>query len=413
MKGGRRQNTLPPATVPSPPPVSPTIKATAKYTNKDGSKFITVPKPIMGETHQPSPQAPLPTSLPTSDALADAPAPGINKKKAKRRAKAAAKAKAEQDSAEADLGVLSGPRAAAGTSQGQNKADYDSGDRVPLSDALTPDARADELELAGKSKKARKKKKKSGAAAAAVPPEDAAALAHAPHDHIPATPSRLDLSKEKIWNTTSQEEREGIREFWLSLSEEARKSLVKVEKDAVLKKMKEQQKHTCGCTVCGRKRSAIEEELEGLYDAYYEELEQYAHDPSHPGNGPPMMAPPRHYDAVPSRPLPADYPPPQPSRGRIVEHVGDEEDEEDEADEADLSDGELDDEEDEEDYSGDEEDIPPDELHRGDYASEFFNFGNSLTVQGRHRPRPFWPETSLPSPTGLPTRRPESLPPRC
>ncbi|KAF9804679.1 hypothetical protein IEO21_09293 [Rhodonia placenta] len=40
--------------------------------------------------------------------------------------------------------------------------------------------------------------------------------------------------------------------------------------------MKEQQKHSCSCAVCGRKRNAIEEELEVLYDAYYEELEQYA-----------------------------------------------------------------------------------------------------------------------------------------
>lgn len=45
----------------------------------------------------------------------------------------------------------------------------------------------------------------------------------------------------------------------------------------MLKKMKEQQRHSCSCTVCGRKRTAIEEELEVLYDAYYEELEQYAH----------------------------------------------------------------------------------------------------------------------------------------
>lgn len=55
--------------------------------------------------------------------------------------------------------------------------------------------------------------------------------------------------------------------------------------------MKEQQKHSCGCAVCGRKRyvfiiyypalltpdrHAIEEELEVLYEAYYEELESYA-----------------------------------------------------------------------------------------------------------------------------------------
>ena len=88
-------------------------------------------------------------------------------------------------------------------------------------------------------------------------------------------PMQNDL-KDRIWNTSTAEERERIKEFWLSLGEEDRRSLVKVEKEAVLKKMKEQQKHSCSCTVCGRKRTAIEEELEILYDAYYEELEVYA-----------------------------------------------------------------------------------------------------------------------------------------
>ena len=82
--------------------------------------------------------------------------------------------------------------------------------------------------------------------------------------------------KDRIWNTSTSEERERIKDFWLSLGEEERRSLVKVEKEAVLRKMKEQQKHHCSCSVCGRKRTAIEEELEVLYDAYYEELEQYA-----------------------------------------------------------------------------------------------------------------------------------------
>ncbi|KAG5519444.1 hypothetical protein PMAC_002071 [Pneumocystis sp. 'macacae'] len=82
--------------------------------------------------------------------------------------------------------------------------------------------------------------------------------------------------KDQIWNISTHEERERIKEFWLQLGEEERRGLVKVEKEAVLKKMKEQQKHSCSCSVCDRKRVAIEEELEVLYDAYYEELEHYA-----------------------------------------------------------------------------------------------------------------------------------------
>ncbi|KAJ9649562.1 Stress response protein nst1 [Coniosporium tulheliwenetii] len=153
-------------------------------------------------------------------------------------------------------------------------------------------------------------------------------------------------SKDRIWNTSTQEERERIKEFWLSLSEEERKSLVKIEKEAVLKKMKEQQKHSCSCTVCGRKRTAIEEELEVLYDAYYEELEQ-------------SCAP---FHTLPSSP-----------RGRIHELPDDEDDEEDEeGDEEGYSD-----EDDEDDYSDDE----PYHQPRGP-ADNFFNFGNSLTVKG-------------------------------
>ena len=58
----------------------------------------------------------------------------------------------------------------------------------------------------------------------------------------------------KIWSTSSTEERERIKEFWLGLGEQDRRNLVKLEKEAVLKKMKEQQRHSCACAVCGRKR---------------------------------------------------------------------------------------------------------------------------------------------------------------
>ncbi|KAG8929910.1 hypothetical protein FRC02_004887 [Tulasnella sp. 418] len=112
-----------------------------------------------------------------------------------------------------------------------------------------------------------------------------------PHHHQPSPPSSNASAPNKprppaqpkqsqnnrLWSTNSSEERERIKEFWLGLKESERKALVKVEKDMVLKKMKEQQKHSCSCAVCGRKKSAIEEELEVLYEAYYEELEQYAH----------------------------------------------------------------------------------------------------------------------------------------
>ncbi|OLL25435.1 Stress response protein nst1, partial [Neolecta irregularis DAH-3] len=145
-------------------------------------------------------------------------------------------------------------------------------------------------------------------------------------------------NKDRIWNTSTGEERERIKEFWLQLGEGERRGLVKVEKDAVLKKMKEQQKHTCSCTVCGRKRNAIEEELEVLYNAYYEELEQYAN----------------HQRQYGVHALAGPFPGSTPLQEETDEEYGEEEDY------------------DEDEYSGDEEEPRPD----------FFTFGNSLTVKG-------------------------------
>lgn len=187
------------------------------------------------------------------------------------------------------------------------------------------------------------------------------------------------VSKDRIWNTSTAEERERIKEFWLSLEETERRSLVKVEKDMVLKKMKEQQKHSCSCTVCGRKRTAIEEELEVLYDAYYEELEQYAnHQQYSLDDGTPIMPSPGSYARSIPRLPPSRVGPPsnthRPARGRIQEIDAHEDDVEDD-------DYSEDEEEDEEEEYSDEE---PLEQPRGP-AADFFNFGNSLTVQGTSR----------------------------
>lgn len=375
----------PPAAGAQGTPASPSGKGTAKYTNKDGSKFITVPKNASTESSQSSPTAaPESSSAKAAAALPSptGPTPPVNRKKQKRRAKAAAKAAAEQ--ALHPPPANGSPSPASSVAQGQgvpaevDQEDSDA-DGEQESGHNPHHSQQDGYAPTSKSKKSKKKKKKGGATAA-VNSTSNAQNSPSLNDRQtlaqpPAHPSS-GLSKEKIWNTSSQEERERIKEFWLGLGEDERKSLVKVEKDAVLKKMKEQQKHTCSCTVCGRKRTAIEEELEGLYDAYYEELEQFANHPNHQGEGPPMMGPPRHLGPMsglhPSRGLPSNYSH-QPSHGRIVEHVGEDEEDGDEE----YSDEELDDDE----YSDEEPD--GDHIHRPDYANDFFNFGNSLTVQGR------------------------------
>ena len=195
-----------------------------------------------------------------------------------------------------------------------------------------------------------------------------------PPPPVSAVPSRGTHPQvnDRIWNTSTAEERERIKEFWLSLEETDRRSLVKVEKEAVLKKMKEQQKHSCSCSVCGRKRTAIEEELEVLYDAYYEELEQYAnHQQISLEDETSLIPPPNAYAAM--RSLPPRLVPPlttgqRPDRGKVAEIL--------EEDDDDLEDDYSDEEEDLE-YSDEEPEPDP-----RDRATDFFNFGNSLTVQG-------------------------------
>jgi len=399
-------------------PTSPTFKTTAKYTNKDGSKYIKVPKsqitidssetsPAIAQTMTQANGQP-PNSAPGTNG-----APAVNRKKQKRRQKLAAKLQSEQPAGSKANGTQSSDHDQRLQEVEARLRETDLG--ADLDEAFDDNGQFDHAEgeqyyseedrysgsygqngssqngyavppSATSGKKSKKKKKSKGVASQS---SDHAHLHHPPplipppvtngHPHSPLPPLSSThmprgpgISKEKIWNTSSAEERERIKEFWLSLGEDERKSLVKVEKDAVLKKMKEQQKHSCSCTVCGRKRTAIEEELEVLYDAYYEELEQYANGQGD-GRPVPMMAPPRRFGALSGLQPPNRLPPAfngQPSRGRIVEDLGDDEDEE--------GDEEYSEEEgDEDDYSDEE----PEELPRP-IASDFFNFGNSLTVQG-------------------------------
>lgn len=350
-------------------PASP--RNISKYTNKDGSKFITVPKGT-SESSQPSTptsakQVDLPSEAPAHD---DNAAPAINRKKQKRRQKAAAKAAAEQAANGHQHAASDQPKH---STAHPSKYDFaNSEDDEGYEDVLGSGAANGDSESGFKSKKTSKKSKKKKSRPDIVHPGHHSPIRRpsTPHMHTPLAAHRESgMSREKIWSTNNQEERERIKEFWLGLGEDERKSLVKVEKDAVLKKMKEQQKHTCSCTVCGRKRTAIEEELEGLYDAYYVELEEFANQ----GGAPPLVSTPRDY---PFRGIhPPYHPRKPPSRGRIVEHVGDEDDEDD------LDDAYSENQADDDDYSDEE---PPEEFnnqHDRDMA-DFLTFGNSLQVKG-------------------------------
>ncbi|KAI8061103.1 salt tolerance down-regulator-domain-containing protein [Gongronella butleri] len=77
---------------------------------------------------------------------------------------------------------------------------------------------------------------------------------HHHSSHHCDSPHGKDRADDFWQSSSSAEERQKIREFWLQLGEDERRSLVKVEKEAVLRKMKEQQKNSCNCSVCGKKR---------------------------------------------------------------------------------------------------------------------------------------------------------------
>ncbi|KAH8423855.1 putative stress response protein Nst1 [Aspergillus melleus] len=325
----------------------------------------------------------------------------VNRKKQKRRQKQAARMAAER---QFENGHVHHPDAAEENSlspvgpESHPSDDHDFDDSVDgdvyydeeprilgahpaMSAPSTVDARDDHSKTPGR--KSKKKKGKKGRSGSQTLGDESSTPLSTPsvsmsHPLVPPLPPHfgartiLKSAKDRsIWNTSTQEERENIKAFWLELGEEERRQLVKVEKDAVLKKMKEQQKHSCSCTVCGRKRTAIEEELEVLYDAYYEELEQYAN--NNQGSfekGPPIMPPPRLYH--PPLRSPGQHTRTQgqfhPSRGRIHELPEDDEDLEEDYDE---------DDEDDEPYSDEEYEDDDTRAARAD----FFAFGNSLTVK--------------------------------
>lgn len=349
-------------------------------------------------------KGPAPAAMPPNgSAAAHPPVPSaVNRKKQKRREKEAAKRAAQDTPAPAALsaknGVHAHPPAPQYSEPELDDPQYDdepefySDEEVEHYEGPAYGANGHYQQPYGhapigtsSAKKSRRKKR----AAQAPPPLDYTQHV-VPRHHSPPPAHTRGAGPEQhpIWNTSTNEERERIREFWLSLGEDERKSLVKIEKEAVLRKMKEQQKHSCSCSVCGRKRTAIEEELEVLYDAYYEELEQYAHLQQDVGSFLPA-ANYRHVSSAPHpRPLLTTHPPPPAHDHRYADDEEEEEEEEEEED-------------DEEDYSGDEEDYSNSEIssEEGYNSSEepsrersnslpppeadFLHFGSSLQVKGK------------------------------
>ena len=389
-----------PANNPSPAsnaPLSPDSKNVSRYANKDGSKFIALPKASPAAEAS---QATTPTSTTATTTAAtmpstqssvigpasNGPPPGVNPKKQKRRQKIAAKAAAAAAAANGHS-PSSAPANARSSSTGHastasavdNEDDADEPRPLPqaqqssshISSPLSNGTHHPEVDDAAadaqskKSKKKKNKKKKGGAAGGAPEQQQPQAVTYRQQHDV----SRSQAN-DRFWNTNSNEERERIKAFWISLSEDERKNLVKLEKDTILKKMKEQQKNTCSCAVCGRKRSAIEQELEGLYDSYYRELENYANRAD--GS---LIGGPGNFALQPPREPHLGYPGTVPARGRLVEHVHEVEDDEE--------DSYVEEEYEDEDEVYSEDELSDDERRPDDRViADFLDFGNSLQVKG-------------------------------
>ncbi|KAF9296430.1 hypothetical protein BGZ74_010333 [Mortierella antarctica] len=148
--------------------------------------------------------------------------------------------------------------------------------KCPDDDSLSDPEDKANGSMASKKKKKKKKKTVSTDSSSSLDAHPESTTPSSSTDQI-STMGMDTTNGDRIWNTSDAEERQRIRAFWFQLPERDRRTLVRLEKEAVMEKMKEQQRHACPCAVCGRKRSAIEDELEQLYDAYYDELEEYAH----------------------------------------------------------------------------------------------------------------------------------------
>lgn len=376
-------------------PLSPDSKNVSKYANKDGSKFIALPKPSpAAETSQAT--TPTSAAMPSTQSsvigpASNGPPPGVNPKKQKRRQKIAAKAAAAaaaaangRSSPSTSVNARSsstGHASAASAVENEDDAEeprplpqaqaQSSHIPSPLPNGVHPGGNATAPETQSKKSKKRKNKKKKGNAAGA---QD---QSHGGVTYRQQQGAARPQTNDRFWNTNSNEERERIKAFWISLSEEERKNLVKLEKDTILKKMKEQQKNTCSCAVCGRKRSAIEQELEGLYDSYYRELENYANRAD--GS---LMGGPGNFALQPPREPHIGYPGPVPSRGRLVEHVHEVEDDEE--------DSYVEEEYEEEDEVYSEDELSDDGRRTDDrMIADFLDFGNSLQVKGMEMNPPY------------------------
>lgn len=106
-----------------------------------------------------------------------------------------------------------------------------------------------------------------------------------------------------IWDNSSIEEQENLKQFWESLDESQKFELVQIDKQSILELFKNEarsaknnhannnnnvssahgsqlnmnSKH-CTCSYCGRQKSLIEDELESIYDNHFDDIIDFIHE---------------------------------------------------------------------------------------------------------------------------------------
>lgn len=87
----------------------------------------------------------------------------------------------------------------------------------------------------------------------------------APHSHKKKKKDSEALND--IWES-STEGQKALKDFWLTLPKDEQRKLVSISKESVLQAIRDNDKVNCDCSLCGRKRNAIEKELEVMYESY-------------------------------------------------------------------------------------------------------------------------------------------------
>jgi hypothetical protein len=176
-----------------------------------------------------------------------------------------------QDLKDLNIGLIKGSNLPKGPSSTSTSAttDHAQANQGATKSQLDEDSLSDLEDKTNGSMASKKKKKKKKKTA---PTDSLSSVDARPESTTPGSSTNQTTTAmvgnptngDRIWNTSDAEERQRIRSFWFQLPERDRRTLVRLEKEAVMEKMKEQQRHACPCAVCGRKRY---EEMKSLKSA--------------------------------------------------------------------------------------------------------------------------------------------------